>query len=108
MVFCVGFEMCGQTLNLLGQERNLYFGGPGISLMYMKLLNDLVFTYRFRHAQPFFFFVLFSFPLTRRFPGVKVIIPVPIATARVATRLRPPIPRRRRAGVPSHLCTRRT
>src|SRR2546425_10367501 len=63
MVFCVGFEMCGQTLNLLGQERNLYFGGSGISLMYMKLLNDLVFTYRFRHAQPFFFFVLFSFPL---------------------------------------------
>jgi len=62
VVFCVGFEMCGQTLDLLSQERNLYFGGSGISLMYSELLNGFVFTSRFRHAQPFFSLFCLAFP----------------------------------------------
>src|SRR5215510_10329106 len=83
MVFYMGFEMYGQMLNLLGQKRNLNFRGSSISLMGSKLLNYFVSTFRFLHAYPFFLFVLFNFPLTRRFPGVKVRIPAAVATALV-------------------------
>ena len=43
MILLVDFEVIGQIVDSLGQNRDLNFGGAGVSLVQSILLNNLLF-----------------------------------------------------------------
>ena len=43
MILLVLLQMVGQMIDSLGQEGNLYIGGPGVSLVQLEIIDRLRF-----------------------------------------------------------------